>query len=133
MEWVGRDLNPKPTPSKYQSNPKHPTKKRASIDPMKSDLPCLSLAEVRAIALRSQGLAENEAPFGHKKAAVLKAVQHLGYVQVDPISVLHPAHHHVLWSRVPDYRPAMLHELQSTDAAVFEYWNHATSYLPTKD
>ena len=27
----------------------------------------------------------------------------------------------------------MLHELQSPDAAVFEYWNHATSFLPTCD
>jgi uncharacterized protein YcaQ len=93
----------------------------------------LSLAEVRAIVLRSQALADNESPFGLGKAAVLKAVQHLGYVQVDPISVIQRAHHHVLWSRVPDYHPDMLHELQDTDAAVFEYWNHAASYLPTRD
>jgi uncharacterized protein YcaQ len=93
----------------------------------------LSLAEVRAISLRSQGLAESESPFGNKKEGVLKAVQHLGYVQVDPISVIQRAHHHVLWSRIPDYDPDMLHQLQSVEATVFEYWNHATSYLPTKD
>ena len=93
----------------------------------------LTPAEVRAIVLRSQGLADNEAPFGLGKPAVLKAVEHLGYVQVDPINVLQRAHHHVLWSRVPDYSPDMLHELQSPDVAVFEYWNHASSYLPTRD
>lgn len=93
----------------------------------------LSLAEVRAIVLRSQGLADNESPFGLGKPAVLKAVEHLGYVQVDPINVIQRAHHHVLWSRVPNYSPDMLHELQSPDAAVFEYWNHASSYLPTRD
>ena len=93
----------------------------------------LSPAEVRAIVLRSQGLADNEAPFGLGKPAVLKAVEHLGYVQVDPINVIQRAHHHVLWSRVPDYSPDMLHELQSPDAAVFEYWNHASSYLLTRD
>ena len=93
----------------------------------------LSLAEVRAIALRSQGLADDLAPFGLGKDAVLKTIQHLGYVQVDTISVLQRAHHHVIWSRVPGYKPDMLHELQSPDAAVFEYWNHATSFLPTCD
>jgi uncharacterized protein len=93
----------------------------------------LSLAEVRAIVLRSQGLADQESPFGLGKAAVLEAIQHLGYVQVDAVSVIQRAHHHVLWSRVPNYQPEMLHELQSPDAAVFEYWNHAASYLPMAD
>jgi uncharacterized protein len=90
----------------------------------------LSLAEVKAIVLRSQGLADQESPFGLGKAAVLEAIQHLGYVQVDAVSVIQRAHHHVLWSRVPNYQSEMLHELQSPDAAVFEYWNHAASYLP---
>jgi uncharacterized protein len=93
----------------------------------------ISLSQVRAIALRSQGLAEDVSPFGLGKAAVLKVIQHLGYVQVDPINVLQRAHHHVLWSRVPNYQPDMLHELQNPDAAVFEYWNHAASYLPMSD
>jgi uncharacterized protein YcaQ len=100
---------------------------------MKSHPVSISLAEIRAIVLRSQGLADNVAPFGFGKAGVLEAIQTLGYVQVDTISVLQRAHHHVLWSRVPDYHPDMLHELQSPDAAIFEYWNHATSYLPTRD
>jgi len=97
-----------------------------------SDLISLSLAEARAISLRSQGLAEKTSPFGSGKSAVLAAIEHLGYIQVDTISVIQRAHHHVLWSRVPDYQPQMLHELQSPDAAVFEYWNHATSYCRQK-
>jgi uncharacterized protein YcaQ len=95
--------------------------------------PALSPAEIRAIVLRSQGLADDPAPFGTGKSGVLSAIQHLGYVQVDTINVLQRAHHHVLWSRVPDYRPEMLHELQSPDAGVFEYWAHAASYLATSD
>jgi uncharacterized protein len=98
-----------------------------------SDPVSVSLAEARAISLRSQGLADETAPFGSGKSAVLAAIEHLGYVQVDTVSVIQRAHHHVIWSRVPDYQPEMLHELQSPDAAVFEYWNHASSYLPTKD
>jgi uncharacterized protein YcaQ len=93
----------------------------------------LSVTEVRAIVLRSQRLAEDVLPFGLGKTAVLKAIQHLGYIQVDPINVLQRAHHHVLWSRVPNYHPDMLHELQDPNAAVFEYWNHAASYLPMTD
>src|SRR5258707_7509943 len=93
----------------------------------------LSVTEVRAIVLRSQRLAEDVLPFGLGKTAVLKAIQHLGYIQVDPINVLQRAHHHVLWSRVPNYHPEMLHELQDPGAAVFEYWNHAASYLPMID
>jgi uncharacterized protein YcaQ len=93
----------------------------------------LSVTEVRAIVLRSQRLAEDLLPFGLGKTAVLKAIQHLGYIQVDPINVLQRAHHHVLWSRVPNYHPDMLHQLQDPDAAVFEYWNHAASYLPMTD
>src|SRR5581483_2096270 len=98
-----------------------------------SDPVSLSLREARTISLRSQGLADKTAPFGSGKLAVLAAIEHLGYVQVDTVSVIQRAHHHVIWSRVPDYQPEMLHELQSPDAAVFEYWNHASSYLPTKD
>jgi uncharacterized protein len=93
----------------------------------------LSVTEVRAIVLRSQRLAEDVSPFGLGKTAVLKAIQHLGYIQVDPINALQRAHHHVLWSRVPNYHLDMLHELQDPDAAVFEYWNHAASYLPMTD
>ena len=93
----------------------------------------ISLDEARWIALRAQGLADNATPFGRGKAAVLKTIRHLGYVQVDPISVLQRAHHHVLWSRVPDYSLEMLHTLQSPEGAVFEYWNHAASYLPMSD
>src|ERR1700751_688352 len=84
----------------------------------------LSITEVRAIVLRSQGLAEDLLPFGLGKTAVLKAIKHLGYIQVDPINVLQRAHHPVLWSRVPNYHPDMLHELQHPDASVLGYWKH---------
>ncbi len=92
----------------------------------------LTLAEARALSLRAQGLAEDPAPFALGPAGALAALQHLGYVQVDTINVIQRAHHHVLWSRVPDYRPEYLHALQA-QATAFEYWNHAASYLPTSD
>lgn len=108
-------------------------KKRLPVSTDGSEHLTLSLAQARAIILRAQGLADDRAPFGLGKAAVLAAVEHLGYVQIDSISVIQRAHHHVLWSRVPNYTPDMLHELQSPDGEVFEYWNHAASYLPTRN
>lgn len=59
-------------------------------------------------------------------------IEHLGYVQIDTISVVERAHHHVFWSRNQKYSPADLsHLVASRD--VFEYWSHAASYMPMKD
>lgn len=70
--------------------------------------------------------------FGQGIEAARQAIEHLGYVQIDTIAVVERAHHHVLWSRVPDYRPEWLNELLS-NGAVYEYWSHAASVLPMKD
>jgi len=63
---------------------------------------------------------------------VQKAIEHLGYVQIDTISVVARAHDHVLRTRVPNYAPAHLDRLQR-DGGVFEYWYHAAAYLPMRD
>lgn len=67
------------------------------------------------------------------KGGVAKVVEHLGYVQIDTISVVERAHHHVLWTRIPGYEPRHLHEALAKERSVFEYWGHAASYLPMKD
>ena len=59
-------------------------------------------------------------------------IEHLGYVQIDTISVVERAHHHVFWSRCPKYKPADLDELVKS-RKVFEYWSHAASYLPMNE
>ncbi|MBZ9611090.1 winged helix-turn-helix domain-containing protein [Rheinheimera maricola] len=59
-------------------------------------------------------------------------VQQLGYVQFDSINVVERAHHHVLHSRMPEYRPALLEEAVAK-GQVFEYWAHAAAYLPMAD
>ncbi|WP_417395358.1 winged helix-turn-helix domain-containing protein [Gimesia chilikensis] len=62
----------------------------------------------------------------------VEIIEHLGYVQIDTISVVERAHHHVFWSRNQKYSPVNLYQLiESRDA--FEYWSHAASYLPMKD
>lgn len=92
----------------------------------------MSLAsKLRRIALDRQGLLKSNS-FGRGKKAVLRAIEHLGYVQIDTISVVARAHHHVLWSRVGNYRPEFLDQLVS-ERKLFEYWSHAAAWLPMSD
>ena len=60
-------------------------------------------------------------------------MEHLGYVQIDTINVIERCHHHILYSRIPGYRREHLHQAQTVDKTVFEYWTHALSYVPTGD
>ncbi len=92
----------------------------------------LTKSEARRIWLRFQRL-DVSVPFGDGPQAVAAAVDHLGYVQIDTINVIERCHHHILWSRIPDYRRADLRQAQSIDKSVFEYWTHALSYVPSKD
>ncbi len=92
----------------------------------------MSLApKLRRIALNQQGLLKADA-FGRGKRATLRAIEQLGYVQIDTISVVERAHHHVLWSRVANYQPKFLDRLVK-ERKVFEYWFHAAAWLPMAD
>ena len=68
------------------------------------------VSKLRRIALERQGLLRRES-FGRGINAVRRAIERLGYVQIDTISVVARAHHHVLWTRLRDYRPQQLDEL----------------------
>lgn len=73
----------------------------------------LSAAKLRRIALAQQGLLNTRSlEPGSGKDGVAAAIAHLGYVQIDTISVVERAHHHVLRTRVKNYTPEYL------DAAV---------------
>lgn len=92
----------------------------------------LTIPEARRIWLHAQRLDER-APFGAGPAATRAAIEHLGYVQIDTINVIERAHHHILFSRIPDYRRADLAHAQSVEKSVFEYWTHALAYVPVRD
>lgn len=94
---------------------------------MKSEI----LSQLRFLTLESQGLTKSY-PFGEGKNAVLNVLERLGYLQIDTLSIVERAHHHTLWTRIPDYQPAYLDDLMK-ERKVFEYWFHAASYLPMKD
>lgn len=92
----------------------------------------LSCPAARKIWMSAQGLHQKDF-FGQGPNAAQKAIEQLGYVQIDTINVIERSHHHILFSRVSDYKKSFLHQLQSVDKSVFEYWTHALSYIPTKD
>ena len=86
----------------------------------------------KAIWLHAQRL-DGDAPFGAGPAATPAAVRHLGYVQIDTIHVIERCHHHILYTRIPDYRREHLDRAQAVERSVFEYWTHALAYLPVED
>ncbi|MFV2033010.1 MAG: winged helix-turn-helix domain-containing protein [Gammaproteobacteria bacterium] len=87
--------------------------------------------KLRRIALNQQGLLKTDS-FGRGKQATLRAIEHLGYVQIDTISVVERAHHHVLRSRVSNYEAKFLDRLVE-ERRIFEYWFHAAAWLPMRD
>ncbi len=89
------------------------------------------LARLRRLALSAQGLLQAR-PYGSGLAGTRKAINHLGYIQIDTISVVERAHHHVLYSRVPGFKPQMTHQML-LDGDIFEYWSHAAAFLPIAD
>ena len=92
----------------------------------------LTKAAARRLWLRAQRL-DSDAPFGSGPQATRAAIEHLGYVQIGTIHVIERSHHHILWTRIPDYARADLHHAQSIEKSVFEYWAHALAYIPTCD
>lgn len=91
----------------------------------------LSLREVQKLVLLSQRLPASKF-VGTARNATLTAIEHLGYIQIDTISVIERAHHHTLYNRNPSYQAAHIQELIA-DKKVYEYWSHAASFLPMVD
>lgn len=93
----------------------------------------LSAAKLRRIALAQQGLLNTRSLSAETgKDGVAAAIAHLGYVQIDTISVVERAHHHVLRTRVKNYKSEYL-DAAVEHKQVFEYWFHAAAYLPMCD
>lgn len=91
----------------------------------------LSTEQARKLVLQSQRIPPTHHT-GRAMEATLAAIEHLGYIQIDTISVVQRAHHHTLWNRNPRYKASQLDQLLS-DKQVFEYWSHAAAYLPFRD
>lgn len=92
----------------------------------------LTLKQIRRLALVGQGLSKNDS-FGRGINGVERAIKQLHYLQIDTISVVQRAHHHVLNTRVSNFSEPILHRLLAQRRSIFEYWSHAAAYLPMED
>jgi len=66
-----------------------------------------------------------------KVIGVDKIINKLGYIQIDTISIVERSHNHILWTRNKNFEHKELNELINKKK-IFEYWDHAASYLPIK-
>ena len=92
----------------------------------------ISKPEAVDIILNAQLLDGKTKPARGKKG-LMQVISRLGYIQIDTISVINRAHHHILWTRKNDYTEKHLHDLQAKDKLIFEYWTHAMSFIPMAD
>src|SRR4029077_15266564 len=78
----------------------------------------ITLAEARRLAIHAQLLDRKRRPTA---AAILKTVEHLGYLQLDPTNVVARNQLLVLWSRLGRYKLADFDRVMWEDRALFEY------------
>ncbi|MEJ2617661.1 MAG: crosslink repair DNA glycosylase YcaQ family protein, partial [Ignavibacteriaceae bacterium] len=92
----------------------------------------ISSEKASQIVLNAQLLNKNHKYSGGKKSTA-GIIKKLRYVQIDTISVINRAHHHILWTRNNKYSEKHLHDLQAKEKQIFEYWTHAMSFIPMED
>lgn len=86
---------------------------------------------VRLAMLAAQGLLDPPThPAGPED--LLPTIQRMQYLQIDTIQAVRRSQHLVLWSRLGDFEPDWLDDLQRS-GALFEYYAHALCYLPIED
>jgi len=88
----------------------------------------LTNSQARKIILHAAGLSRL-GQFGKGREAVYKLIEHLGYIQGDTNYTVQRAHHHAIFSRVPDYKLEWLEELQA-DGRIFEFFTSDSGFQP---
>ncbi len=88
--------------------------------------------EARGLMLSAQGLLDPPAAAPGPDAA-LAAIERLGALQIDTISVVERTQYLVLWSRLGPYPREALDGLLYPGRETFEYWSHAASIVPMAD
>lgn len=66
------------------------------------------------------------------KRDVLEAIRRMSALQIDTIHIVARSPYLVLWSRLGDYEPRWLEELEA-EGELFEYWSHEACFLPIED
>ena len=94
-------------------------------------MPEISLQQARNLMLYTLDLAQNW-PKQATKSELLSVIRQLNFLQLDTISVVARAHHHILYSRLGPYQTKWLEDLHS-EGKLFEYFSHAMCLLPIED
>ncbi len=82
----------------------------------------------RRLMIEKQGI--TSFPDSVDKKKVYETIFNLGCLQIDTISVVERAHYLTLWSRLGGYDKGYLDDLAYIDGKLFEYWAHATCFIP---
>lgn len=91
----------------------------------------LSNADLRRLFIERHAL--SDPPTGTLTRDGLETlIERLGFVQVDTISTLEQAHHHILFTRANGYRKSHLKHLLEKRRSLFEHWTHDASIIPTR-
>lgn len=93
--------------------------------------PTISLTAARALHLAAQGLLS---PLKRQARPddVVSAIQRMGLLQIDTISVVARSPYLVLFSRLGAYQPEWL-EQALAGRKLFEYWAHEACFVPIED
>ncbi|MFC0227895.1 winged helix-turn-helix domain-containing protein [Serratia aquatilis] len=93
--------------------------------------PVISLSSARSLHLAAQGLLT---PIKRKARPndVVTAIQRMGLLQIDTISVVARSPYLVLFSRLGDYQPEWLEQALAA-RKLFEYWAHEACFIPIED
>jgi uncharacterized protein YcaQ len=89
----------------------------------------LAPAEARRLALAAQGF-DRPRPGRVQARHVRAAIERLGLLQLDFVTVLLPAHYQVLFSRLGPYPRALLDDLVYRRREFTEAWAHEASIVP---
>ncbi len=88
--------------------------------------------DFRRMLIGLNGLTRSPADATRGAERVRRTVQRLGFVQVDSVSAVARAHHHILFTRTPGYRRQALHRSLEADRTLFENWTHDAAILPVE-
>ena len=91
----------------------------------------LTKSQARKIILHAAGLTKR-GQFGKGIEGAFKVIDQIGFVQVDTNFVVERAHHHAIATRVPDYKPEWLQELQA-DGRIYEFWTRDSGFIPMSE
>lgn len=95
------------------------------------NLPILTRTQARSLVITTLGLAKRPTRQA-RKADLVAAIRNIHNLQIDTISVVARAHHHILWSRVGDYAPEWLDDLHA-GGQLFEYFAHGVGLMPIEN